>query len=261
MIKFKSALVLSMGLHSLLFALMLMVPKPEGGGEITYYVDLINLPGGGPAGGGPGGNGSGEGTENDPGQSLQSPEAGSVEDLVVPQEPEPETGLRYPDPEKKTPPKPKIQKERQRESVVVRRRPSADQSGAQVTRRTAGGGIRSGLGTGPGSGTGAGSGSGSGGFGNFPYAYYVARMRDMIARAWYSPDDRGSGKALKTVVYFKIHQNGDITDLMVEEESGSSLFDLNGLRAVQRAAPFPPLPRDYPDRYLIVHFEFVRRNP
>jgi protein TonB len=47
------------------------------------------------------------------------------------------------------------------------------------------------------------------------------------------------------VVVFRIHQDGSITDLRVEQSSGFSAFDLAAMRAVSNAAPFPPLPRAY----------------
>jgi outer membrane biosynthesis protein TonB len=42
----------------------------------------------------------------------------------------------------------------------------------------------------------------------------------------------------------------------VEQPSGVFLFDQSCQRAVIDAAPFPPLPRDYGNEYVGVHFSF-----
>lgn len=261
MIKFKSAFILSIVLHGCLFALILVTPKHKSSGEIVYYVDLINMPGNGRGPGGAIKSGSANKTV-DSNKITEPQNTGSVNDLVV-KKADSGSKLRYPTKDKKKNDKSKIEKQRQKESVVVRRKNPANQVGdnqSTVTRKGISTGLGAGDGNGEGSGTGQGFGPGNGGIGNFPYAYYVTRMRDMISRAWYNPDSQSQVTGLKTVVYFKIFRNGEISELMVEEESGSGVFDDNAIRAVKRAAPFPRLPSDYPDDYLIVHFEFVRRK-
>ncbi len=64
------------------------------------------------------------------------------------------------------------------------------------------------------------------------------------------------GRFIATV-YFKIMRSGEIRDLEGTERSGIKALDLSSRRAVENAAPFPPLPNDYPDNYLGVYFEFV----
>jgi len=60
----------------------------------------------------------------------------------------------------------------------------------------------------------------------------------------------------RAVVYFRVHRNGEITHIAVEQSSGVFLFDQSCQRAVIQAAPFPPLPRDYLNEYVGVHFSF-----
>ncbi len=55
--KFKATLVLSIVLHASLAALFVIQPAAKASGEMTYYVDLVNLGGGGGGGGGRGGGG------------------------------------------------------------------------------------------------------------------------------------------------------------------------------------------------------------
>ncbi len=66
--KFKTTLVLSVALHASLAAFIIVQPAGKGSGEMTYYVDLVNLGGGGGGGGGwPAGGG------RRPGQRSRSP--------------------------------------------------------------------------------------------------------------------------------------------------------------------------------------------
>lgn len=77
---------------------------------------------------------------------------------------------------------------------------------------------------------------------DFTYAYYLDRMLSLIDARWERP---GMGSGVKAVIFFRIHRDGSMTDLRVEQSSGYNSFDLAALRAVQNAAPFPPLPRAY----------------
>jgi len=47
-----------------------------------------------------------------------------------------------------------------------------------------------------------------------------------------------------------------VSDLKVEESSGITPLDLSALRAVKASSPFPPLPRDYDEPYLVIHLIF-----
>lgn len=77
---------------------------------------------------------------------------------------------------------------------------------------------------------------------DFTYGYYLDRLLSLIDAQWARP---AMGSGVKAVIFFRIHRNGSMTDLRVEQSSGYNSFDLAALRAVQNAAPFPPLPRAY----------------
>ena len=260
--KFKVTLLISLGLHLSLAAFFIIQPAPKSSGT-TYYVDLINLGGGGGNGrGGGGGSESGGGQANfsQPGQQEADPQAsfieekgGSVKNLTV--EKSFQSSLRYPDREsrKKTEPEKMI-------SVVRRDRPTVK---GEITaqRRTIENGLKTGIssgagGGGTGSGYGDGSGMGSGG-GYFPYAYYVDLLRNRISSSWYNslvaPGLKGKYVA---AVYFVVGRDGQVSDLRLENSSGVASLDLSARRAVENAAPFAPLPSDFPSQYLVVHFEF-----
>jgi TonB family protein len=61
------------------------------------------------------------------------------------------------------------------------------------------------------------------------------------------------GSGVKAVISFTISRDGSMSELRVEQSSGYNSFDLAALRAVQNAAPFPPLPRAYKHDDLGVH--------
>lgn len=94
---------------------------------------------------------------------------------------------------------------------------------------------------------------------DFPFAPYINRVRRKIAANWRVPEG-SQGQERFCRVYFRIQRDGSVTDVSVEETSELFLFDQAAQRAVLNAAPLPPLPREYRDRYLGVHFSFVYRE-
>lgn len=267
--KFKTTLLLSLALHASLAAFIIVQPARKPSGAMTYYVDLVSLGGGGPGGrGGPGGGGQGPAgrpaaaaaTEAGTGAALIEEKA-SVKNLTV--EKEFKSPLRYPDREGRT----KVEEEKM-VSVVRKERPAPGSQPAQPVQPGApASGLRTGISSGGsgagGGGDGGGWGDGSGGPGGFfPHAYYVDLLRNRISSSWYSslvaPGLKGKHV---TGVHFVIRRDGRIGDLRVERPSGVESLDLSARRAVENAAPFPPLPGDFASQYLVVHFEFEWEKP
>jgi len=260
--KFRVALTVSLVLHLSLFIAIMVVPDMDSPNGTTYYVDLISLPGGGPGSGGTpaaaGGN-DGATASPKPEESLTAPAepeanpdtGGSMRDLTVKKTPD--SSMRYPDKKSRNRWQPKekplvsvTRKKPGSRTTDLNKRPSGSGAPGVLSTRISGGG--SGSGGGGGGGLGAGS---------FPYAYYVQTLRDRISGSWYrslvSPGLRGSHV---TTVYFRISRRGMVDRLEVEKSSGVSALDLSARRAVENAAPFPPLPDDFPYSHLVVHFEF-----
>ena len=77
---------------------------------------------------------------------------------------------------------------------------------------------------------------------DFVYDYYLARMLAMIEAQWTRP---GIDQPIEAQLHFRIGKDGTLSDLDVAQASGTTSFDLAALRAVQNAAPFPPLPTSY----------------
>ena len=94
----------------------------------------------------------------------------------------------------------------------------------------------------------------------FPCTYYLARLQSRIQNNWEPPVQQRMMMTKKAIVYFKIQRSGRITNIAVETGSGDYLFDQAAVRAVTLANPLPPLPYDFPENSLGVHFEFDQGN-
>jgi periplasmic protein TonB len=106
-------------------------------------------------------------------------------------------------------------------------------------------------------GKGKGSGSLSLDTGAFPYMYYLVMMKNRISENWIPPFGSMTAEESKRVVIaFRIDRFGVVSDARVEEGSANENLDSSALRAVTVSSPFPPLPENYPDSTLGVHFGF-----
>lgn len=86
---------------------------------------------------------------------------------------------------------------------------------------------------------------------NFTYGYYLDRVVSLISANWVRPVV--GPEIQQSLVYFRIQQNGTITDLRQVEGSGSEIFDQAALRAVEASSPLPPLPKGYKKDHLGIH--------
>jgi TonB family protein len=77
---------------------------------------------------------------------------------------------------------------------------------------------------------------------DFTYSYYIDQLLSAIDANWVRPS---LGDGVRAIIAFRIGRDGSLSALEVAESSGYNSFDLAALRAVQNAAPFPPLPRAY----------------
>jgi protein TonB len=90
---------------------------------------------------------------------------------------------------------------------------------------------------------------------DFPFAHYISRMRRKIAANWRVPEG-SQGEDRFCVIYFRVHTNGSVSHTQIEQSSGLFIFDQAAQRAVVQSSPMPPLPTEYRDDYLGVHFSF-----
>ncbi|MCX8160644.1 MAG: TonB C-terminal domain-containing protein [Candidatus Saccharicenans sp.] len=265
---FRKAVILSLFFHAMLLALIglsnqLAGPKKTG---MVHYVNLnfVGLPGGG--GGGGGGSGPGPGGAK-PAQPSPAAQKETMKELTVPQKTPAGSApsLRHPvekaRPASKKPAsakKTEISAPQPGSQAAATRGSESGQAGGTGTGGGAGGsGLRIGVGEGPG-----GFGGGYGdplGTASFPFTYYLQIIIDRVSSNWFTATSNldYSGE-YQSVIYFKILRNGQVADLKIEQPSELPALDLTARRAVELAAPFPPLPRDFENDYLVVHLIFER---
>ncbi|MFL9460750.1 MULTISPECIES: energy transducer TonB [Nostocales] len=82
---------------------------------------------------------------------------------------------------------------------------------------------------------------------------YLAQLQQRVKQQWIPGLTQSSRR---TVLYFTISRSGRITGLQVAQPSGFDAIDEAALNAVQRAAPFAPLPTTYSGNYLSIEFTF-----
>ncbi len=81
---------------------------------------------------------------------------------------------------------------------------------------------------------------------------YMADLQRRIKRAWFPP--KGMETKVVTAV-FKVHQQGELSDLKLHKSSGVAIADQAALKAVENAAPFRPLPEGSPEN-IDIQFTF-----
>jgi len=113
--------------------------------------------------------------------------------------------------------------------------PSTGASGTTPAAKSAASatGIEIGLPPGPGVPTGTDSGG----------DWYLASVQQKIWMIWNQQVKTGFTQSVG--VQFTIMPDGSVTDVRLTQPSGAALLDLAAQRAVQNAAPFAPLPREY----------------
>jgi len=98
-----------------------------------------------------------------------------------------------------------------------------------------------------GKGYGVGSGTGSVGIQQDPeFLLYYQTVQDKIKKAW---NFFGGSNDLTATVDFAIGPDGTLTAAKIGNSSKDSAFDDSVIRAIKRAAPFPPPPEKYRDRF------------
>lgn len=86
---------------------------------------------------------------------------------------------------------------------------------------------------------------------------YLAQVRRKISSMWSAPPVDVTAQAYSVVVKFRLHRDGSVSGVAVEQSSGSEYFDLAGKRAVVTANPLPGFPADLTESYFDAHFTFT----
>ncbi|SHI78692.1 Cell division and transport-associated protein TolA (TC 2.C.1.2.1) [Desulfatibacillum alkenivorans DSM 16219] len=70
---------------------------------------------------------------------------------------------------------------------------------------------------------------------------YIQEVGAMVEMNWAMPE-KYAGANLEARIWFKVHPNGNITDIGFEKRSGDKFFDDSGERAVRKSIPTKPFP-------------------
>ncbi len=95
-------------------------------------------------------------------------------------------------------------------------------------------------------------------FANFPYPWYITRVRNSLWVEW--EKRRPAGSELTTLVSFSIARDGKIKNLKIERSSEDDSFDFAATSAVINAGPFAPLPMLFEKDELTVTVEFKQEK-
>ena len=147
----------------------------------------------------------------------------------------------------------------------VARRNGEDLSSFKGTPGTGAAGAGSATGTGAGllRGATAGTGQGSGGS-PWGASLYESRLNDYysliwakIKQEWTLPEDLPKGKIdLEAVIVIVVEKGGKVQKSWFEKKSGNSLYDQMAMRAIKKAEPLPPIPRDIGEDSLEIGIRF-----
>ena len=125
----------------------------------------------------------------------------------------------------------------------------------------AGKGAGSGTGTGTGAGTGTGSGSGGSPWGSSLLESklndYYSLIWAKIKEGWTLPEDLQKGKSdLEATIIVVIDKGGKLQKVWFEKKSGHTLYDQMAMRAIKKAEPFPPIPKELGEEAFEVGIRF-----
>ena len=92
-----------------------------------------------------------------------------------------------------------------------------------------------------------------------PLRLYLAAVNRKVTDRWEGLARQGR----QPVITFEIGRDGQVANVSVEDSSGNRYYDLTAMRAITDAAPFPPLPDEFPGSALRIHmgFNFVPKAP
>ena len=92
---------------------------------------------------------------------------------------------------------------------------------------------------------------------SFNYPYWFTQAFNKIRRNWRNPV--AADGVIICAVYFEVIKSGKVIVIRIENSSGIPRFDDACYAAVDRAAPFPPLPRQFADEIIGITLPFKYR--
>jgi TonB family protein len=88
---------------------------------------------------------------------------------------------------------------------------------------------------------------------NTDISSYLKQLQQRVKQQWLPGLSQSSRR---TVLNFTVSRSGQVSNLQIAQTSGFSVTDQGALNAIQRAAPFTPLPTGYTKKYIQIQFTF-----
>ncbi len=82
---------------------------------------------------------------------------------------------------------------------------------------------------------------------------YLALVQQQIRHVWKAPALDFTNRTYATVVKFRLHKNGSVSLVKIEQSSGNESYDTAGKQAVLSASPLPAFPPDLSHAYVDAH--------
>ncbi len=82
---------------------------------------------------------------------------------------------------------------------------------------------------------------------------YLALVQQRIRDVWKAPALDFTNRTYATVVRFRLHKNGSVSLVKIEQSSGNESYDAAGKQAVLSASPLPAFPPDLSHAYVDAH--------
>jgi protein TonB len=264
---------LSVLFHGLLTVAIVLVPRFQVGTYITvpvsYTVNLVDAPPGGPAGGGPS-----PAPSQAPVQAIPAPRpvpAPAIRPAPAARPaPRPTEELTLPGRQSRRKPVPEREPalrppsvSGQRTAQPVSPMPLAPVAPSPVAPTAQAPPVASaGVGVGKGSGsevTRTGSGTGSGTGGGSAISYYLTLVDRKIDDNWIRVPLAGAPDWV-VEVRFRVLPSGQVRDIELEKSSGNASVDTSALRAIRQSIPLPPFPNLLTEPFLELRYRFVMEH-
>ena len=84
---------------------------------------------------------------------------------------------------------------------------------------------------------------------------YLQKMHTKVGKSWVRPE-KTPEPGSKTVIIATILRDGSLLEAKLHYKSGSEPWDKAAQAAVEKSAPFDPLPKSYAHTSVEVHFHF-----
>lgn len=85
---------------------------------------------------------------------------------------------------------------------------------------------------------------------------FWGRVEAIIKSQWEPPPIDVTGQTYSVVVKFRFYRNGTVKDVVIQQTSGNSYFDMAGQRAIMKPRQFPQFPTEMTETYQDVEMVF-----